>query len=58
MTVTTALNLTMNRYPGSLLRELDLTNEHFLALLDRAIPLKTDHRAGLREGLHPDPMRV
>lgn len=37
---------TMSRHPGSLLKELDLTKEQFLALLDRAAQLKTDKHAG------------
>lgn len=42
---------TMSRHPGSLLKELDLTKEQFLALLDRAAQLKTDKHAGTQRPL-------
>ena len=38
--------MTTNRHPGSLLKELDLTKEQFLALLDLARELKKARKAG------------
>jgi ornithine carbamoyltransferase len=38
--------MTTNRHPGSLLKELDLTKEQFLALLDLARDLKKAKKAG------------
>ena len=65
--------MTTPRHPGSLLKELDLDKKQFLDLVDLAAELKRDqarqgaerpaadrqeHRAGLREELHPHPLRV
>jgi ornithine carbamoyltransferase len=41
-----ALTLTSNRHPGSLLKELDLTKDQFLALVDLAAELKRAKAAG------------
>jgi ornithine carbamoyltransferase len=41
-----ALEPTSSRHPGSLLKELDLTKDEFLALIDLAAELKRDKAAG------------
>jgi ornithine carbamoyltransferase len=49
MTATSAL--ISSRHAGSLLKELDLTKEQFLALLDRAAQLKEDKHSGAERPL-------
>jgi ornithine carbamoyltransferase len=45
--MTTTIDATTTRHPGSLLKELDLTKDQFLALIELAVELKREKAAGV-----------